>query len=93
MKKFLSIKQVTNTLSPSDLDIFKTALSNSEKRIDFIRVVEEIIVSKNEEKEVIELLDQMCSILYQKSVIRLTVLGKINYAEEHYLKSEVEMSN
>ena len=85
MKKFLSIKQVTQTLGQSDLDIFKAALSNSEKRIDFLRVIEEIIVAKNEDKEVIELLDQMCSILYQKSVIRLTVLGKINYAETHYI--------
>ena len=47
---------------------------------------------KNEDEEVIELLDQMVSILYQKSIIRKTVLGKIHYAETHYLEQSVAVT-
>jgi hypothetical protein len=88
MKKFLSIKQVTNTLSKSDLEIYKNALENTEKRVDFLTVVGEILESTKSAEECEEmklLLDQMVSLLYQKSVIRNTVLGKIHYAEKTYL--------
>jgi hypothetical protein len=88
MKKFLSIKKVTTTLSKSDVEIYKSALENTEKRVDFLTVVGEILESTTSAEECEEmklLLDQMISILYQKSVIRNTVLGKIHYAEKTYL--------
>ena len=88
MKKFLSIKKVTTTLSKSDVEIYKLALENTEKRVDFLTVVGEILESTTSAEECEEmklLLDQMISILYQKSVIRNTVLGKIHYAEKTYL--------
>jgi hypothetical protein len=88
MKKFLSIKKVTTTLGKSDVEIYKSALENTEKRVDFLTVVGEILESTKSAEECEEmksLLDQMVSILYQKSVIRNTVLGKIHYAEKTYL--------
>lgn len=88
MKKFLSIKKVTTTLGKSDVEIYKSSLENTEKRVDFLTVVGEILESTKSAEECEEmksLLDQMVSILYQKSVIRNTVLGKIHYAEKTYL--------
>jgi hypothetical protein len=89
MKKFLSIKQVTTTLSKTDVELFKLALDNPEHRMNFIMVVGEVLEIHDNNTEVKALLDQMCSILYQKSIIRKTVLGKINYAETHYTSAVV----
>lgn len=88
MKKFLSIKQVTNTLSISDLQLYKKALETEEGRVDFLTVIFDIVESAKTQEEcenLKKLLDQMVEKLYQKSVVRKTILGKINYAESHYL--------
>lgn len=88
MKKFLSIKQVTNTLSISDLQLYKKALESEEHRINFLIVIFEILENTTNQEEcesLKNLLDQMVEKLYQKSVVRKTILSKINYAESHYL--------
>lgn len=89
MKKILSIKEVTTTFGKSDIQLYKEALADDSKRINFLMCIFDILESAKDQEECEKfklLLDEMVDKLYQKSVVKKAILHRINYVEEKYMK-------